>query len=100
MRTATLPTFRKLYGYIQEPIPKGTQLTFQVNANYEVQRFSGTKTLIVTTSNQFGGKNDYFGQAFLIVGIGNTIVAFLFALKHWLAPRKLGDVKYLRPKDE
>jgi len=100
MKTATLPKFRKLYGFIKEPISKGTNLTFQVTANFEVQSFKGTKTLIVTTTNAFGGKNDYFGLSFLVVGAVNIFFALFFTLKHWLAPRKLGDPIYLKYKNE
>lgn len=98
MRTAFLPTFRKLYGFIDTPISKGTQLTFEVTANYDITSFSGSKTLVLSTSNAFGGKNPYFGQSFIIVGACSIGFALLFALKHWLAPRKLGDRLYLKYK--
>jgi len=99
MRLAALPKFRKLYGYIQQPIAKGTELTFEVTANFEVESFAGTKTLVITTANEFGGKNDYFGRSFIIVGALNIVFAFLFGVKHWLAPRKLGDPLYLKYKE-
>jgi hypothetical protein len=31
MRTAGLPTFRKLYGKIDQDLPAGTQLSFAIN---------------------------------------------------------------------
>jgi hypothetical protein len=45
MRTAGLPTFRKLYGKINKDIPAGSTITFTVNANFEVASFSGKKYL-------------------------------------------------------
>ncbi len=45
MRTAGLPTFRKLYGKINQHVRKGTVLTFNISANFEVESFDGTKSL-------------------------------------------------------
>lgn len=45
MRTAGLPSFRKLYGRIDQTIPAGTQLSFLVNPGFEVVSFGGKKRL-------------------------------------------------------
>lgn len=45
MRTAGLPTFRKLYAKINEDIPKGTTVQFTVNNYFEVVSFGGKKSL-------------------------------------------------------
>jgi hypothetical protein len=100
MRVATRPTFRKLYGYIEQTIPKGTVLNFQVNANYVVESFGGSKAMIVTTNNIFGGKNDIVGVTFYAVGFFCLGVGLLFAAKHWFRPRKLADRKYLHYKED
>lgn len=68
MRTAMMPTFRKLYGVIHGDFNTGDVLTFNVTANYEVGSFSATKGLLVTTLGDFGGKNVVPGELFLTVG--------------------------------
>lgn len=45
MRTAGLPTFRKLYGRIDQDIPAGTLLSFAINPGFEVVSFGGKKHL-------------------------------------------------------
>jgi len=100
MRTAALPTFRKLYGYIEEDIPAGTILTFNLTANYEVKSFLGQKKLILSTTNWLGGKNDYVGFFFLLVGSICLALGVLFGSKHYFDPRRLGDPKYLKVKEE
>ena len=100
MKTSTLPKFRKLYGYIDQPISKGTNLTFQINANYDVASFAGTKSLIVTTANEFGGKDEFLGQSFILVGAINIVCGVFFAIKHRYSPRKLADPLYLQYKED
>lgn len=100
MRIATLPTFRKLYGYFDEPIAKGTIFTIEVEANYVVQSFKGSKSLIISTSTSLGGKNPILGEALIAVGAFCLLVGVIFTLKHWLLPRKLADRKYLHFKED
>ena len=100
MRVATQPTFRKLYGWIDEPIDEGTTLQFQVNANFPVESFGGTKSLLVGTNMVFGGRNPYLGRVFYGVGFFCIIAGIFFALKHIFRPRKLADSSYLHFKTE
>ena len=100
MRIATLPTFRKLYGYIEQPIKKGTIFTIEVEANYVVESFKGTKSIIVSTNNIFGGKNPVLGSSFIGVGFFCIVAGIFFTLKHWLRPRKLADKRYLHYKED
>mmetsp|Transcript_9448 Transcript_9448/g.13880 ORF Transcript_9448/g.13880 Transcript_9448/m.13880 type:complete len:384 (+) Transcript_9448:40-1191(+) len=100
MRTAALPKFRKLYGWINQPIQKGEIIKFDLIANWEVGSFQGAKSLILSTNNQFGGKNPYLGRYYWIVGVVCLILGFLFGVKHTFRPRKLGDKRYLKYKEE
>lgn len=100
MRVAALPTFRKLYGWIDTKIPKDTELIFNVNANYDVMSFKGSKSLIVSTTGSFGGKNDFLPMAYILVGTITLILGILFGLKQWFYPRKLADRSYLKFKLE
>lgn len=100
MRTATQPDFRKLYGYIDKPISKGTVLTFDVTANFEVNSFRGSKSLVLTTSSAFGGKNVYLGPVLFLVGCLHVAAFVLFGVKQKFFPRKLADTDYLKYKSE
>ena len=95
MRAAALPTFRKPYGTIAGPFKKGESLTFLVRPTYDVKSFGGTKTLIISTVGQFGGKNLYLGAGYVVVGGLSLLLAIMFAVKHWLSGRTLGDSSLL-----
>lgn len=68
MRAAMLPTFRKLYGVFHNDFHAGDTLTVQVTANYEVGSLDATKSLLLSTLGDMGGKNIVPGQLFLTVG--------------------------------
>jgi len=98
MRTAGLPTFRKLYGTVSPPVGgfiKGDTLTFNVVPNFEVQSFASTKALILSTTTPTGGRSDVLGIAYLIVGSLCLALAVSFGIRHLVAPRTLGDPKYI-----
>lgn len=100
MRIAAHGDFRKLYAWIDQPIPAGQTLTFRIKNNYVVTRFRGSKSLIVSTTSIFGGRNAYFPAMFLGVGYFSLLAGFLFALKHKLRPRRLADESYLHYKED
>lgn len=98
MRSAGLPTFRKLYGVVTAPpggFKRGDVLSFEVVTNFEVQSFGGTKALVLSTQTPTGGKSDILGIAYLVVGSLCLALALAFAIKHIVAPRKLGDPQYI-----
>lgn len=96
MRVAALPTFRKLYGRIMDDIPKGGTVTFDVDAEFWVNKFKGKKYLIITTASFVGGKNSFLYIAYLVVGSFCLAAALAFAIKiAVVGPRKLGDTSLL-----
>lgn len=100
MRTAVTKNFRKLYGWIEDDVPKGTVLRFRVRANWEVSSFDGSKALIVTTSNWLGGRNDFLGKAVYVTGYCCLAAGVFFGLKQTLNPRRLADRSYLEYKED
>ncbi len=100
MRVAATPNFRKLYGYFEEMIPAGTKLEFNVNMNYVVESFGGTKTLTVTTNSTWGTKDSTLGITIYCIGYFCLACGFFFGLKHFFKPRKIADRKYLHFKEE
>lgn len=91
MRTAGLPTFRKLYGKINQDFSSGDTLSFQVLANYEVSSYDASKGLVISTLGSLGGKNPFIGVAYIVIGSISLVLAFLFALKYFLDPRRQGN---------
>jgi len=94
MRTAGLPTFKKLHRIIDTDLAKGTY-TLRVNSRYNVAAFNGKKSLVLSTTSWVGGKNTFLGAAYVTVGAICVLLGGLFLAKHMISPRKLGDQKYL-----
>lgn len=96
MRTAGLPTFFKLYS-------KNTTATFslgtyevQIQLNYPVSIFGGTKTMVITTNSVFGGRNMTLGVIYFIVAVLCLVCAIGFFLQHLIKPRRIGDHNFLQ----
>jgi len=100
MRVAAMPNFRKLYGYIDQPIPAGTKLEFNVNMNYVVQSFNGNKALTLTTNSMWGTKDNTLAITIYSIGYFCLAAGLFFGLKHFFKPRKIADKKYLHFKEE
>ena len=66
MRPAGLPDFRKLWGRI-DSLKQGTY-TINILNNYPTTIFNGSKSIVLSTVNAFGGKNTFLGISYLVVG--------------------------------
>ncbi|XP_058226857.1 ALA-interacting subunit 1-like [Rhododendron vialii] len=95
MRTAALPSFRKLYGKIEEDLDANQNITVVIQNNYNTYSFSGDKKLVLSTTSWIGGKNDFLGVAYLTVGGLCLFLAISFILLYVFRPRPLGDPSYL-----
>ncbi|WOL16484.1 ALA-interacting subunit 3-like [Canna indica] len=95
MRTAALPTFRKLYGRIEQDLKANDTITVTLKNNYNTYSFNGKKKLVLSTSSWLGGKNDFIGIAYLTVGGLCFFLATAFTVVYLVKPRKLGDPSYL-----
>jgi len=94
MRTAGLPTFKKLYAIINNDIKKGDMLTVYVNNTFPVTGFNGEKSVVISTTSWLGGQNYFLGAAYLAVGSLCLVLAIVFLVKHKVSPRPLGDMRY------
>jgi hypothetical protein len=95
MRTAGLPTFKKLYRKINVDLEPG-QYTVFIQNNYPVHSFSGEKYVVLSTVSWLGGKNPFMGIAYIVVGSICVVLGVLFTIVHLIKPRRLGDVSYLK----
>jgi len=93
MRTAALPTFRKLWRVVNTALVGN--YTLRINNNYPVQSFQGHKRIVLSTMSWIGGKNPFLGYAYLAVGILCILLAIVFAIKHRISGRQPGDTSYL-----
>jgi hypothetical protein len=99
MRTAGLPNFKKLRYIINTKLYKDDVFTVHIDSTYPVAKFEGTKAFtLIKTHSWLGGKNDFLGWAYIVVGAVCILLAFAFLAKHKLSPRVLGDMKYFNFK--
>ena len=88
MRTAAFPTFRKLYGKLNtQNLLRGTYQV-EIDYNYPVTAFSGTKRIILSTTSFMGGKNSFLGITYIVVGIISFVVGIGLLMIHAITKKR------------
>merc|ERR1712083_547619 len=88
MRTATVPTFSKLYRVINsQSLKKGGILEVTIRNYFAVDDFEGSKSLLITTNSSLGGRNDALGIGFMAIGSVSLMTAVFFRIM--LPPQRL-----------
>ena len=87
MRTAALPTFRKLYGRIQVDLRAGELITVTMQNNYNTYSFGGKKALVLSTTSWIGGRNNFIGVAYVAIGGICLFLAMGFVILYVIKPR-------------
>lgn len=96
MRTAGLPEFSKLYQRNNlEPLVGGGVYQVNITDNFPTLQYKGTKSMVISTRTVMGGRNNFLGIAYVVVGGVCILLGVLFTVTHLLKPRKLGDHTYL-----
>ncbi|CAG9320874.1 unnamed protein product [Blepharisma stoltei] len=92
MRVSGLPNFRKLWGRIEDDLTVGTY-TVQINSTYDVSDFDGKKYVVISTANALGGRNDFLGIAYIVVGGITILLAIAFFVRGYFF-KKSQDLHY------
>ena len=87
MRTAAFPTFRKLYGQLNQSLEPGVYQV-RVNYNFPVTAFKGTKKIILSTTSFVGGKNNFLGIAYIVVGALSFVVGAGLLIVHFVTRKR------------
>ncbi|ORZ11486.1 CDC50/LEM3 family [Absidia repens] len=92
MRTSWYPTFRKLYSHYSdgEVLSPGTY-EVQVDLNYNIVAYGGTKSMVLSGTSFLGGRNAFMGLSYIIFGCVCAFLGLVFLGWHFFRPRKLGD---------
>lgn len=96
MRTAGLPTFRKLHRKIETDIKEGEEIRIRITNTYPVDEFDGEKRVVLSTTSWLGGKNRFLGWSYIAVAIVCLLLGLAFHIKNSTSPRKLGDMQYFQ----
>jgi len=90
MRPSPLPNFRKLWGRIKDrDIEKGSTISLEIENNFNVSAINGSKYIIFTTVNIFGGNNFYLGISYIVFGLICIILAINFMV--WFKKKEKKD---------
>ena len=65
---------------IDDGLEKGEILNITINNNFIVDYFDGTKSIVVSTTSSLGGRNEYWGQSFVTVGVIVLVLALLIGV--------------------
>ncbi|KAG8526332.1 uncharacterized protein KY384_000325 [Bacidia gigantensis] len=95
MRTAGLPAFSKLAMRNDKEEMKCSTYQVDIENNFPVNIYGGTKSIVISTRTVMGGKNPFLGIAYVAVGGICIVLGAIFTVTHMIKPRKLGDHTYL-----
>ncbi|KAF9348222.1 hypothetical protein BGX26_000360 [Mortierella sp. AD094] len=95
MRLSGLPNFRKLYSKNENDDLTAGTYTIDIEMNYNVTAYGGTKQLVISTVSFMGGRNPFLGIAYVVVGSICVVLGIVFTARHLYKPRRLGDQAYL-----
>ena len=95
MRTAAFPHFRKLYmRNDNDPMTVG-RYSIEIEDNYPVNMFHGTKAIVLSTASWVGGRSIVMGASHIAVAALCFLLGFALTGMQLARPRRVGDTRYL-----
>ena len=76
-------------------VTAGSVVSVDIDNRYNTYAFDGKKKVILSTASWLGGKNDFLGIAYLVVGCLCYAYGLVFLVLLCKFPRELGDVSLL-----
>jgi hypothetical protein len=76
MRTAGVPSFKKLWGSISQPLPAG-EYQITITANYFITNYLGSKYFVLSTIGNWGGTNYVLPVILILVSLA-CLMAILY----------------------
>lgn len=92
MRTAGLPYFKKLYARVEQDFPKG-DYTLVINNNYDSASFDGQKSVFISNTGTFGGRNIFLEVGYYLFGAVCFGISLIFYLKQRMSKGTFGNQK-------
>lgn len=87
MRVAGMKNFKKPYGIIHQDMDAGKYRLSILN-NYLVKSFGGTKRFFMSTTNSYGGRNEFLAIWYLVVGGLWILFAMIFFVAYLRQKKK------------
>jgi hypothetical protein len=64
-----------------------SQITIAIENNYNTYEFGGKKSVVLSTTTWIGGKNDFLGTAYILIGGLSLVYSLIFLLMYVMKPR-------------
>ncbi|KAK0610259.1 Phospholipid-transporting ATPase IC [Lasiodiplodia hormozganensis] len=91
MRTAALPNFRKMAMRNDGEGMPAARYQVDIEDNYDVSSFGGTKSIVITTRGNVGSKSSNLEGFCMLVGCVTFILGVAFAVTGRMKSRRLSD---------